>query len=251
MAGGSWPAPARERACELTIGHSTVASAADERQRGGGVTEPFYIPVDGPDGGPTCCASANHGPVVDDVAWKRAPSGLLVRSMERLADGPDSQLARVTVEVLGPVPAGEVKVAAAVERPGRYRPEHLHCDAGELAVRSIGQPLQRSHQQPGRRPDVLRVGEPRPDRRRRGVETCAVRPVEGEVERLELAHFASSLTLVGFARGRAVLNCELASSLTCRCWPGATGRRRGAAGWCPGCACRSPPRTTSRWPRRR
>jgi hypothetical protein len=27
------------------------------------------------DGGPTCCASANHGPVVDDVAWKRAPSG--------------------------------------------------------------------------------------------------------------------------------------------------------------------------------
>jgi hypothetical protein len=49
------------------------------------------------------------------------PSALLVRTVERLpssVDGP-TQMARFTVEILGPVPTGEVVVSAAVVRPGR------------------------------------------------------------------------------------------------------------------------------------
>jgi hypothetical protein len=81
--------------------------------------EPFYLPLDGPDGARFHATSSTTGPWFADAQHVGPPSGLLVRSLERLADGPGSQLARVTVEVLGPVPAGEVQVTAAVERPGR------------------------------------------------------------------------------------------------------------------------------------
>jgi hypothetical protein len=46
---------------------------------------------------------------------------LLVRATERLAssiDGP-TQITRFTTEILGPVPIGEVSVAASISRPGR------------------------------------------------------------------------------------------------------------------------------------
>ena len=49
------------------------------------------------------------------------PSALLTREIERLPSsiaGP-SQLTRLTVDILGPVPTGEVTVRAAVNRPGR------------------------------------------------------------------------------------------------------------------------------------
>jgi Thioesterase-like superfamily len=81
--------------------------------------EPFYLPLDGPDGARFHATSSTVGPWFADAQHVGPPSGLLVRALERLADGPGSQLARVTVEVLGPVPAGEVQVTAAVERPGR------------------------------------------------------------------------------------------------------------------------------------
>ena len=46
-----------------------------------------------------------------------APAALMVRAMEALAPG--MQLARVTVEFLGPVPIAPMRVAADVWRPGR------------------------------------------------------------------------------------------------------------------------------------
>ena len=49
------------------------------------------------------------------------PSALLTREIERLPssiDGP-SQITRIAVEILGPVPTGEIAVSAAVTRPGR------------------------------------------------------------------------------------------------------------------------------------
>jgi acyl-Coa thioesterase superfamily protein/acyl-CoA thioesterase superfamily protein len=81
--------------------------------------EPFYRPVDGLDGARFHATSSTTGPWFADAQHVGPPSGLLVRALERLANGPGTQLARVTVEVLGPVPAGEVHVAGAVERPGR------------------------------------------------------------------------------------------------------------------------------------
>lgn len=91
---------------ELTVGH-------------GGDLEPFYLPLDGPDGARFHATSSTTGPWFADAQHVGPPSALLVRALERLADGAGTQLARVTVEVLGPVPAGEVQVTAAVERPGR------------------------------------------------------------------------------------------------------------------------------------
>jgi hypothetical protein len=47
------------------------------------------------------------------------PSALLVREMERLPAQVPMMIARVTVEILGPVPVAELSVTASVDRPGR------------------------------------------------------------------------------------------------------------------------------------
>jgi hypothetical protein len=47
------------------------------------------------------------------------PSALLARALEALAPDPERTLARITLEILGPVPVDEVEVRAAVVRPGR------------------------------------------------------------------------------------------------------------------------------------
>jgi hypothetical protein len=81
--------------------------------------EPFYLPVDGPDGPRFHATASTTGPWFADAQHVGPPSGLLVRALERLDGGTGGQLTRMTVEVLGPVPAGEVHVSALVERPGR------------------------------------------------------------------------------------------------------------------------------------
>jgi Thioesterase-like superfamily len=78
--------------------------------------EPFYVPRG--DGRFEATVSTT-GPWFADVQHVGPPSALLVRALERCDPRPDAQLARITVEVLGPVPAGEVTVSAHVERPGR------------------------------------------------------------------------------------------------------------------------------------
>jgi hypothetical protein len=47
------------------------------------------------------------------------PSALMVRAMEQLPADAPMMIARVTVEILGPVPVAELSVEASVERPGR------------------------------------------------------------------------------------------------------------------------------------
>jgi hypothetical protein len=47
------------------------------------------------------------------------PAALLGRALERCNARPESQLARVTVEILRPVPIGQLEVSAEVVRPGR------------------------------------------------------------------------------------------------------------------------------------
>lgn len=86
--------------------------------------EPFYLPLDGLDGGRFHATFSTTGPWFAEAQHVGPPSALLVRALERCAaDGglarPGTQLSRITVEVLGPVPAGEVRVQAQVERPGR------------------------------------------------------------------------------------------------------------------------------------
>ncbi|MFD6352302.1 thioesterase family protein [Nocardia tengchongensis] len=47
------------------------------------------------------------------------PSALLARAVERCAPRVGTRVARLTMEILGPVPVGEIEVRAWIERPGK------------------------------------------------------------------------------------------------------------------------------------
>ena len=71
-----------------------------------------------------------RGPWDPDAQHAGPPAALLGRALERLPDGEELQLARLTFEILGPVPIGAVAVAASVARPGR----RVQMVEAELAV---------------------------------------------------------------------------------------------------------------------
>lgn len=60
-----------------------------------------------------------------------AIAGLLARALDRCGPRPDTRLARVTVELLGPVPITELRVSSQIARPGR----RIQLLAAELAAR--------------------------------------------------------------------------------------------------------------------
>jgi hypothetical protein len=76
----------------------------------------FYEPL-----GEDVYRSTHHtaGPWSLDSQHMGPPSALLARAMERTAPNPDSTLARITVEILGPVPIADLTVRATVDRPGK------------------------------------------------------------------------------------------------------------------------------------
>ena len=76
----------------------------------------FYLPLGG-----DRFASTKHttGPWSADSQHLGPPSALLARALQRCAPREDLELARITVEILGPVPIAEVEVHAEVRRPGR------------------------------------------------------------------------------------------------------------------------------------
>ncbi|HTK66988.1 MAG TPA: thioesterase family protein [Pseudonocardia sp.] len=78
--------------------------------------EAFYLPLGG---GRFTATPSTAGPWFSDAQHMGPPSALLTRAMELCAPREGMQLARITVEVLGPVPLGEMEVSAEVERPGR------------------------------------------------------------------------------------------------------------------------------------
>lgn len=81
--------------------------------------EAYYLPLDGADGERFLATPATVGPWSPDSQHAGPPSALLVRAVERCAPRAELQLSRCTVEILGPVPTGEITVRAAVERGGR------------------------------------------------------------------------------------------------------------------------------------
>lgn len=81
--------------------------------------EAFYLPLDGAEGERFHATGATEGPWFPDTQHVGPPTAMLVRAVQRCAPRPELELSRFTVEVLGPVPTGEVTVRAAVERGGR------------------------------------------------------------------------------------------------------------------------------------
>jgi acyl-coenzyme A thioesterase PaaI-like protein len=59
------------------------------------------------------------GPWAEGLQHGGPPAALLGRALEQLPADGERRVARVSVDLLGPVPVGEVTVNAAVERPGR------------------------------------------------------------------------------------------------------------------------------------
>jgi hypothetical protein len=62
---------------------------------------------------------ATAGPWSADAQHGGPPSALMARAFERLEPDPDQRLARLTVEILRPVPVRPVTVTTRVVRPGR------------------------------------------------------------------------------------------------------------------------------------
>jgi len=81
--------------------------------------EPYYRPLDGLDGDRFHATFSTTGPWFAEAQHAGPPSALIIRALERCDARPGTQLSRLTVELLGPVPAGDVQVRAQVERPGR------------------------------------------------------------------------------------------------------------------------------------
>lgn len=59
------------------------------------------------------------GPWSPDSQHAGPPSALLVRAMERFEQRPGTRLARVSVDVLGPVPVADLEIEVRTVRPGR------------------------------------------------------------------------------------------------------------------------------------
>lgn len=77
---------------------------------------PFYL-SDGPDR--FLAQPSTAGPWGPDSQHGGPPAALLTRAVERLTEGRDLVVGRLTVDLLGPVPVGPLRVSADVVRAGR------------------------------------------------------------------------------------------------------------------------------------
>jgi hypothetical protein len=106
------------------------------------VPDSFYVA----DGERFLATELTRGPWDPDAQHAGPPSALLGRELERLPDGEDFQLARLTFEILGPVPIGRVEIEARIARPGR-RVQMVEADLavdGQARMRARGWRLRRT-----------------------------------------------------------------------------------------------------------
>ncbi len=81
-----------------------------------GVSESFYLPLSG---NRFQATELTRGPWDPGAQHVGPPSALLARAIERHPGGEGLMVARMTVEILGPVPIGEADVRVETIRPGR------------------------------------------------------------------------------------------------------------------------------------
>jgi len=94
----------------------------------------FYLPA-GEDR--VLSQPSTAGPWGQDSQHGGPPAALLARAVERLETGSDRVVGRLTMELLGPVPVGPLRVEASVVRPGRnveLCEATLHDEQGGRAV---------------------------------------------------------------------------------------------------------------------
>jgi hypothetical protein len=106
------------------------------------VPDSFYLP----DGERFVATELTRGPWDPDAQHAGPPAALLGRQLEGLPDAEEFQLARLTFEILGPVPIGTVVIDARVARPGR-RVQMVEADLavdGQARVRARGWRLRKT-----------------------------------------------------------------------------------------------------------
>lgn len=102
----------------------------------------FYLP----DGERFAATELTRGPWDPDAQHAGPPAALLGRQLEGLPEGDEFQLARLTFEILGPVPIGTVVIDARVARPGR-RVQMVEADLavdGQARIRARGWRLRKT-----------------------------------------------------------------------------------------------------------
>jgi hypothetical protein len=106
------------------------------------VPDSFYLP----DGERFAATELTRGPWDPDAQHAGPPAALLGRQLEGLPEGDEFQLARLTFEILGPVPIGTVVIDARVVRPGR-RVQMVEADLavdGQARIRARGWRLRKT-----------------------------------------------------------------------------------------------------------
>jgi hypothetical protein len=106
------------------------------------VPDSFYLP----DGEQLAATELTRGPWDPEAQHAGPPSALIGRALERLPDGDEFQLARLTFEILGPVPIGTVALGARIVRPGR-RVQMVEAELevdGRTRIRARGWRLRRA-----------------------------------------------------------------------------------------------------------
>lgn len=84
---------------------------------------------------------ATSGPWSQQAQHGGPPAALLGRALESVEEGPDRVIGRFTMDLLGPVPVGELSVSTSVLRPGRsvsLRQAELADDSGRVVARAHG-----------------------------------------------------------------------------------------------------------------
>ncbi len=133
-----------------------------------------------------------RGPWSPDAQHGGAPAALLMRALERADPDPGRQWARVTYELLRPVPLGELQVVTSVLRPGRLVQLHeasLTTPDGTEVVRARALSVARS-------PVSAGAAEPPPE----GPEHAA--PIDLPPAWEGLVRFPSHGMEIRFAQGR-------------------------------------------------
>lgn len=98
-------------------------------------TQAFWIPEGG---GFFRATPHTQGPWNPQFQHGGPPGALLVRQLEQCSPRPDMLLARVTIEILGPIPIASLHVEAHLTRPGRS------VEFLEAVLEHEGQPVMRA-----------------------------------------------------------------------------------------------------------
>lgn len=95
------------------------------------MSDAFYVP----DGDAYIATEFTRGPWQGDMQHAGPPAALIGRSIERTENGEGKRLARITYEILRPVPIATVEVTTRVVRPGR------RVDLVEATLTADGEPM--------------------------------------------------------------------------------------------------------------